>query len=117
VLLVIGPQDAHQDHLGDSPVPAAISAVQLPVDHYGANGLLRRPVGRINLRSLQEQEQGVAMIYQMLGQPLIRLVGEGASQQPADESFVGDDTQGGPMAGGSKIAVFSLIPRDGEARS
>lgn len=38
----------------------------------------------------------------------------------ADETFVGGKgtgTQGGPMAGGSKIAVFSLIARDGEARS
>lgn len=29
----------------------------------------------------------------------------------------GTGTQGGPMAGGSTIAVFSLIQRDGEARS
>lgn len=38
----------------------------------------------------------------------------------ADETYVGGKgtgTQGGPMAGGSKIAVFSLIQRDGEARS
>lgn len=38
----------------------------------------------------------------------------------ADETFVGGkgtSTQGGPMAGGSKIAVFSLVPREGEARS
>lgn len=38
----------------------------------------------------------------------------------ADETFVGGKgtgTAGGPMAGGSKIAVFSLVPREGEARS
>jgi transposase-like protein len=38
----------------------------------------------------------------------------------ADETYVGGKgtgTQGGPMAGGSKIAVFTLIQRDGEARS
>lgn len=38
----------------------------------------------------------------------------------ADETYVGGKgtgTQGGPMAGGSKVAVFSLIQRDGEARS
>jgi transposase-like protein len=38
----------------------------------------------------------------------------------ADETFVGGKgtgTAGGPMAGGSKVAVFSLVPRDGEARS
>lgn len=38
----------------------------------------------------------------------------------ADETFVGGKgtgTQGGPMAGGSKIVVFSLVPREGEARS
>jgi transposase-like protein len=38
----------------------------------------------------------------------------------ADETFVGGKgtgTQGGPMAGGSKVAVFSLVPREGEARS
>jgi transposase-like protein len=38
----------------------------------------------------------------------------------ADETYVGGKgtgTPGGPMAGGSKIAVFTLIQRDGEARS
>jgi transposase-like protein len=38
----------------------------------------------------------------------------------ADETFVGGKgtgTQPGPMAGGSKVAVFSLVPREGEARS
>ncbi|HWM91421.1 MAG TPA: IS1595 family transposase [Thermoanaerobaculia bacterium] len=38
----------------------------------------------------------------------------------ADETYVGGKgtgSQGGPMAGGSKIAVFTLISRDGEARS
>jgi transposase-like protein len=38
----------------------------------------------------------------------------------ADETYVGGKgtgTQGGPMAGGSKVAVLSLIQRDGEARS
>lgn len=38
----------------------------------------------------------------------------------ADETYVGGKgtgTQGGPMAGGSKIAVFTLVSRDGEARS
>lgn len=38
----------------------------------------------------------------------------------ADETYIGGKgtgTQGGPMAGGSKVAVFSLIQRDGEARS
>jgi transposase-like protein len=38
----------------------------------------------------------------------------------ADETYVGGKgtgEQGGPMAGGSKIAVFTLLQRDGEARS
>jgi transposase-like protein len=38
----------------------------------------------------------------------------------ADETYVGGKgtgTQGGPMAGGTKIAVFTLLQRDGEARS
>ncbi len=38
----------------------------------------------------------------------------------ADETYVGGKNtgvQGGPMVGGSKIAVFTLIQRDGEARS
>lgn len=38
----------------------------------------------------------------------------------ADETYVGGKgtgTQGGPMAGGTKVAVFTLVSRDGEARS
>jgi hypothetical protein len=37
----------------------------------------------------------------------------------ADETYVGGKntgTLGGPMAGGSKIIVFTLVQRDGEAR-
>lgn len=38
----------------------------------------------------------------------------------ADETYVGGKntgTSGGPMAGGTKMAVFTLVQRDGEARS
>jgi hypothetical protein len=38
----------------------------------------------------------------------------------ADETFVGGKgtgSAGGPTAGGSKTIVFSLVPREGEARS
>jgi hypothetical protein len=36
---------------------------------------------------------------------------------PLNKWLLSPITQGGPMAGGSKIAVFSLISREGEARS
>jgi len=38
----------------------------------------------------------------------------------ADEMYVGGKwtgPQGGPSAGGTKVAVFTLVQRDGEARS
>lgn len=48
------------------------------------------------------------------------LAGKLAGIVEADETYIGGKgtgSQGGPMAGGSKVAVFTLISRDGEARS
>ena len=55
-VLVARGKDASEDLLSASTGPCSVAAEDLAIDHRGAHGLLRRPVGGLDVRMIEEGE-------------------------------------------------------------
>lgn len=79
-VLAAGGEDAAESLLSAGTGPSSVAAEDLAIHHRGAHGLLRWPVGGLDVRRIKECENLISVPDQVRLRPSVGLVRRFASQ-------------------------------------